>query len=596
MNLTAPKYSDGIKTVVQSAFGGIDKREGASDGAISDMLNMTSDHYPVLSTRAARSEYKDTADIIEYFDALTQRWWISEGGEGSYRDKLAHAIPELVGVYDVADMSMLVVRALDRASSQLMGGQCLSGIFVCTVDDGRMVVSDPIVPIEAGRVHAVTYDRRLVLWVDGEAAMFTYNENKSFTTERLNVSYYTTVGVVYHDVSTATTYIRLNTTDTPHGLEASDTVKVECNGKSLYVKLRALSQIDSEAWLLETDLISAIDKNTWDLDSLTQGSYEGQGYTITVSREVPRLEHVCVNRDRIWGTVGNEIYCSASCDPRNWYDYDYLSVARCFYAQIPEVSHFTGVVSYMGNVFFFTREDVYRMYGTTPDAFSLRSLATYGISEDSSRSFGIASGLLFYNSVAGPVYFDGDSAKLIGIPLGRGVITGGVGIGYEGKYYLADGESVFVYDTRSGAWHRESGEGVVALLCISGRLVLFYKDGSAQYHSALLGEAKDPFESSVEFAEISEGALMGVIPMEFVLCADLVSGDAALRLLVKYEKADDWHEVYSTIEAGKHIHRVRFSPKRRCEFYKLRLEGTGEWRVHSLARSYSSALSTPYGE
>ena len=59
MNMTLPKYSDGIKTVVQTSFGGIDKRAGAGDGAIADMLNMTSDHYPALSTRGRRSSYDD---------------------------------------------------------------------------------------------------------------------------------------------------------------------------------------------------------------------------------------------------------------------------------------------------------------------------------------------------------------------------------------------------------------------------------------------------------------------------------------------------------------------------------------------------------
>ena len=601
MNMTLPKYSDGIKTVVQTSFGGIDKRAGARDGAVFDMLNMTSDHYPVLSSVSARAEYTDTADVIGYFDSQTEKWWTREGGEGSYRDKLAHACPILVGVYDVADMSMLVVRALDISSSQLSGGQCLFGIFVCTVADGEMVVSDPVAPVYEEEIRAVTFDRRLVVWVDSEVAAFTYNEDpetkaKSITRETLNRSYYTANGCVYHDVSMATTYIRLNTYSSVDGLQVSDTVVVECNGKSQYVKLRALSQINSEAWLLETDLVSGMDQNTWDLDSLVNGIYEGQGFAITVSRQVPRLEHACVNRDRIWGAVGNEIYCCASCDPRNWYDYDYLSVARSFYAQIPEVSHFTGIASYMGNVFFFTREDVYRMYGTTPDAFSLRSLSTWGMREDASRSFGVASGMLFYNSTAGPVCFNGDSARLIGTPLGRGSIAGGIGIGHEGKYYLADGESIFIYDTHSGTWHRESGERVVSTLVIDGRLMLFYPEGDAEYHRAEAGEVRVPVVSSVELADISEGALMGVMPMELVLLAELVSSDASLRVSLRYGDELDWDEVYSTIEGGRHIHRIRFSPKRRCDYYRLRLEGTGEWRLYTLARSYSVAASTSYGE
>jgi hypothetical protein len=43
------RYADGIGKATQDRFGGLDRRLGAGDGKICDMMNMTSDHYPVLS-------------------------------------------------------------------------------------------------------------------------------------------------------------------------------------------------------------------------------------------------------------------------------------------------------------------------------------------------------------------------------------------------------------------------------------------------------------------------------------------------------------------------------------------------------------------
>ena len=54
MRLPGMRYADGIGKVTQDRFGGLDRRLGAGDGEICDMMNMTSDHYPVLATRAPR--------------------------------------------------------------------------------------------------------------------------------------------------------------------------------------------------------------------------------------------------------------------------------------------------------------------------------------------------------------------------------------------------------------------------------------------------------------------------------------------------------------------------------------------------------------
>ena len=56
MKLSAIKYKDGIAKGKQVKFGGLNRGLGASDGDIADMKNMTSDHAPLLATRAPRAK------------------------------------------------------------------------------------------------------------------------------------------------------------------------------------------------------------------------------------------------------------------------------------------------------------------------------------------------------------------------------------------------------------------------------------------------------------------------------------------------------------------------------------------------------------
>lgn len=482
MNLTPPKYKDGIKTVVQSAFGGIDRREGASDGAISHMLNMTGDHYPVLSTRGGRAPYDDYTSIVDKY------------GVSDYE----RSEMKLTLVCDVSDVPYYVFLGYDDGIEQYF-------LVVSMVDADGIIKSARLLSCEdysaLDNVRAVAFNNRLVVFAHNQLWRVWYA------------------------------------------------------GKA--------EQLDCEQY----------------------------------DCELPSLEHICVNRDRIWGTTGNEIYCCASCEPGVWFRYD-NTAADSFYAQIPEVSRFTGVASYGGSVYFFTSENVYRMYGTTPDAFSLVPLGTYGMDESESESFGTAAQMLFYNSVCGPACFDGDSAKLIGHPLGSGLPTAAVGIGCAQKYYMADGADLYVFDASKGIWQVHGvTDDIVDIGVFGGRAILF----TSQYAEYVDKKQHEPVsdedctrKSQVEFADITEGALYGVMPIEFVLGAWLGEG-ASLSLSICCDTGD-WTQIWSTTECGKHVHRVRFSPKSRCDHYRLRLDGVGDWKLYSLARSYSVCASTPYGE
>ena len=586
MRLTSPRYSDGIKTVVQSAFGGIDRREGVADGTLFDTLNMTSEHYPILATRAGVAKYED-------FEIISSTLGLADTGRSGYT---------LIDVYDVSDTPYYLVSYFDDANES-------ENLLIALLTEDKEVCSESIVSYylddqTASRYahpRAVAWGCSLMLFFGEECYRVGYDrDDRSITCERID-EHYEGIARVYidewHSITLNFPILQEEQESYESRLARGYKVRVRCEDGYdgyLYVR-RSAVDISSDrelAWIVELDYAEGFCER--DID----GSYpQGESKRILIDISVPALSHICVKRDRIWGVEGNRIYACASSDPRHWFRYD-GSAADSFYAEIGEVSSFTGICNYGDSVFLFTREGVYRMYGSTPEAFSLSLLGLSGLEESESESFGCASGMLFFNSTEGIVAFDGTTVSPLYMPLGSERLHSLVGIGCGSRYYAATGSCIFVYDGRYGTWSILGQENNIrALRLIGGRVVSF--EYSEAYYVERIDvdepcEINDRMHSRVEFSDLCEGSLYAVCPVGFSFCAVLGVG-ASLSLSISYE-GGEWCEIYSTDREGRHNHRVRFSPRQRSEHYRLRVDGVGEWRMLWLARSYAECASGDWGE
>ena len=587
-----------LNTIVQKSFGGADRRVSACDGTIFDMTNMTSDYYPVLSTRGLRALYEDYNVVMS---KLGMDW----------EDGIAKT---LMNVCDVSDVPYYVFRYYNYES------QIVSLSVAMVNNDGEVknikiyeksapTYSDAVQCFD--RVQAVAFNNKMLV-IHNEFAICVYYDGNMLVHERIDYSWLAhendmNDAMLWHTSDRTYLQIKLKRFTIEDLIHQQDTLCVRDPGyvagrkeTEYYLTVINKSHVqdldEDECLLLECELNSDVGASR---DPDDDKEYDpSTSYTYySIMHKVPHLEHVCVCRDRIWGTIGNEIYSCSSGEYRNWYRYD-NTAADSFYAEIGAVSCFTGIASYAGSVYFFTREDVYRMYGTTPDAFSLVALGTYGIEESESRSFAVASQTMFYNSAMGPVCFNGSNAVLIGSSLGLDAPKNVVGAGVGSKYYMAKEDKLYVYDARYGTWQIHSVPMNIFDIGVFGGRVIVFEGLQAEYLDKTEGEEISPFDnalhSRVEFADISEGGIYGVCPMEFTLLASLEEG-AELSLSISCN-GGEFTQLWSTTETGKHIHSIRFSPKTRCDYYRLRLDGVGEWKLYSLARSYSVNASTPYGE
>lgn len=152
--------------------------------------------------------------------------------------------------------------------------------------------------------------------------------------------------------------------------------------------------------------------------------------------------------------------------------------------------------------------------------------------------------------------------------------------------------SIFVYDTRSNLWHREDARQVISF---GWDRELYMLD--AEGNMWLAGNPRElpadtiPEElvlSMVEFGDFVEGDpnRKGVTKLQ--LRVELDPG-AELTALIRFDSSGEWQTVATLTASEKRSHYLPIVP-RRCDHFRIRLEGRGSWRLYSLVReSYSGS-------
>lgn len=152
---------------------------------------------------------------------------------------------------------------------------------------------------------------------------------------------------------------------------------------------------------------------------------------------------------------------------------------------------------------------------------------------------------------------------------------------------------VCVYDTDINLWHKEDdqkamgftwGEGGLYMLTQQGEVWIVSKSGQDMPD----GEEEAPFVSFLEFGDMVENDpnKKGVSKIQVRL--ELEAG-AQVKICMQFDSDGVWHTVSTLGPAQKRSYYLPIIP-RRCDHFKLRLEGLGQWKLWSLVReSYSGS-------
>ena len=91
---------------------------------------------------------------------------------------------------------------------------------------------------------------------------------------------------------------------------------------------------------------------------------------VTLKRQVPDMDYLCVNENRLWGCKGKTIFASKLGDPFNFYVFDGLPTDSWSVDDLSE-GDFTGCATYLGFPIFFKERSIAKVYGTHPSNYQL---------------------------------------------------------------------------------------------------------------------------------------------------------------------------------------------------------------------------------
>ena len=319
----------------------------------------------------------------------------------------------------------------------------------------------------------------------------------------------------------------------------------------------------------------------------------GDTETITISREMPDLDYICENENRLWGCKGDTIYACKLGDPTNWNVFDGLATDS-YAVDVGSAGSFTGCCRYLGYPCFFKEENIYKVYGSKPSNFQVMGSASLGVERGSGRSLAIAGEILFYLSRTGIVAYTGGTPQSIATPFGteryKNAVAGSDGI----KYYVSMEDSqgqrhLFVYDTRHQMWHREDDTDVFAF---AWDTELYFLNRQGQIW--LSGEARTVPEGAVSEGPVSSWVEFGDYTIQnpnkkttgkLQLRVELDAG-ASLTVSMMFDGDGVWRAVKTLETTVKRSFYLPIIP-RRSDHYRIKLEGVGGWRLYSLVRENS---------
>ena len=511
---------------VQTVFGGYDRRSAAGDGSLRDMENLTGAEYPLLAVRPPRRILQKLTKPNGLFCAGETLCFV-DGCDFYYGDSIKGRVSDSPKVFAALGRRILIWP--DK------------------------VCYDPAEDSFTALESAVTCPAGTLRFADGsiygEAA-----EANSICSDSLQLSAFFKVGDC----------IRIS----------GCTARPENNKE---VIIREISEDGRSLHCYEYSF------------SLPEGAVScSEPGAVTLAREVPELDYLCVNENRVWGCRGDSIRGCKLGDPTNWNVFDGLSTDS-FALEAGSVGDFTGCAAYLGYPTFFKEGQIYKLYGSLPSNFELLSSAGTGVAAGSGRSIAAAGETLYYLASSGPVAYAGGSPASVAAAFAGARLCRGVA-GSDGRRWFLNAEEdgrrqLFVYDSASGLWHREDGLAAAFFARMGEKLFCLTEEGQllllGDTRGETLGEDEGSFPWFVQFGDFTGGTPDKKSLTRLLLRLEAEAG-SRLQVLLRCDSGP-WERV-AEVRAGRKRSVLLPLLPRRADHFCLRLEGEGPCRIHSLTR------------
>ena len=543
-----------------------------NDGEFSEMCNMTSEHYPILSPRGKRGIVAQadnpqgiiSKDALAYVDGTnliygdyTINMGLSTNEEDCPKQLVSMGAYLLIfpdkkylNTADITDYGDIEAHWKSQAGTTVTYTMCNSS--ATDYEDVYISEEAPSEPVNGD------------YWLDisGEThALKVWSESSSMW------------------VPVATTYIKIACEGI--GVQFSEGDGVTISG----------SAIDD---LNNTMVIQSVSDNYIVVIGLLD-NVTSQSTQISVAREVPVMEYVTESNNRIWGchyglkdgeTV-NEIYACKLGDFRNWNSFSGISTDS-YAVTVGSDGVFTGAITHLGYPLFFKENCIHKIYGSAPSSYQVATTQCRGVAKGCDRSLQIVNEILYYKSATDICAYDGSLPQSISSALGNNAYTDAVGGSYKGRYYLSMknimGEyEMLVYDTYKGLWHKEDNTRALGFAMHDHNLYYINSD-TRQIMSVECG-GNTPEELFLW------SATTGVIGYEYPDMKYLsrfnirmkIEEGTRIEVFTEYDSDGVWHSQGIINGSGTKTFTLPVIPVR-CDHMRIRIAGTGECKIFSVAK------------
>lgn len=567
-------------------FYGYDHNLRIADGRFYEMENMTSDHFPVLSTRQKRSIYKELAqpramavkDGLCYIDGpdlyvkdtYVPGLTLADGCDicpyadrcGKYTPGKASCEKQFVpmGAYLLIFPDKVWVRPSDLQFGSLehiwKNQEKEVKVSLCKADGtgyGTIPTQQPQDPTE-GQV-----------WQDG-------NVLRQYT------------GGAW--VAVESTYLRIFCYDS--GLD---------QGFSQYdgITIEGLPEVSGSAVVWKTAEDTLIVAGTVSAPISTTGA-------VTISRRLPEMDYVLSCGNRLWGcrygenedgTFVNEIYCSRLGDFKNFNCFMGISTDSAV-LNLGSDGPFTGAISYLDHPVFFKENMLHKVYISASGAHSVSDTPCRGVQKGCHKSLAIANEVLYYKAPGGICAYDGSLPVEVSGALGKEDYENAVAGAVGNKYYISmeqEGKSrLFVYDTQRKLWHAEDDLKVIDF-CPYGKELYAMGVGQILALQGSVGQAEESLPWSVQTGVLGlhtpDSKYLAKLTVRLALD---VGAQAAFY--VRYDFDNQWEHLCTVTGDRLQSFEIPIRPKR-CDTMALRIEGQGGCKLYALTKTLERGSEKP---
>lgn len=319
-----------------------------------------------------------------------------------------------------------------------------------------------------------------------------------------------------------------------------------------------------------------------------------------LSHAIPDMDFVFASDNRLWGARGREIYASALGQGMVWMDYDTLTTSS-WTASTKTGDNITAALDFGGTPVFFAENAVYKIYGENPKEYQYARQEIIGVTAGDHNSVAVGAGYVFYLTRRGIYAWTGGVPQLISAPLGEEQISDAVGGSDGAVYYLSCKQggryNLYAFDPITFAWVREDDLDAADIRLRRRNLCAVTKTGDVY----LIGEVYDKegvdehrIDYSMETSDYNDGMVLQKSAKNIIMQYELCDGTA--DVFVSYD-GEPWHHVYTLYDTdGKKITSVIPLHPKQYRTMRIRIEGDGEIVIYYMMRDVSAHTERPGGE